>query len=254
MTVTLTKEDSNWTEIISRDADGSLLSSADGNGHQYYYYIHQAVEYNTDPETERSIDLDGTNILLVSKDNMQTPLTVTNKLENEIPVSIHIDKIDETTRDKTTQTKLPKAKFKLFKLTVPEGGGTGSYTVYPDAETSEQETNTDGTLSFENLPSGQYRIDETKQPDGYVSEQEMRIYFTIQGGEVLWTDSTGALIEEQTMVRYRPSDKTFSVGNTPGSALPNSGGPGTTWIYLIGAILLLGCGTILVARRRTRRA
>ena len=44
----------------------------------------------------------------------------------------------------------------------------------------------------------------------------------------------------------------LTVNNTPGTALPSAGGPGTTWLYLLGTLLLLGCGTILVARRRMR--
>lgn len=44
---------------------------------------------------------------------------------------------------------------------------------------------------------------------------------------------------------------TYKIINTAGVELPASGGPGTTWIYLIGSILLLGCGTLLIARRRT---
>ena len=37
-----------------------------------------------------------------------------------------------------------------------------------------------------------------------------------------------------------------------GYELPAAGGSGTTWIYLLGTILLLGCGVTLIARRHTR--
>ena len=43
-----------------------------------------------------------------------------------------------------------------------------------------------------------------------------------------------------------------TVRNISGVELPSSGGPGTIWIYLIGSILLLGCGITLIARRRIR--
>ena len=43
-----------------------------------------------------------------------------------------------------------------------------------------------------------------------------------------------------------------TVENEPGAALPSTGGPGTTWIYLLGTVLLLGCGITLIARRRIR--
>ena len=43
----------------------------------------------------------------------------------------------------------------------------------------------------------------------------------------------------------------FSIGNTPGAALPNTGGPGTTLIYLLGILLtgFAGAGMVLKMRR-----
>ena len=43
---------------------------------------------------------------------------------------------------------------------------------------------------------------------------------------------------------------TYQILNKAGVELPSSGGPGTTWIYLLGSILILCCGITLIARRR----
>ena len=47
-------------------------------------------------------------------------------------------------------------------------------------------------------------------------------------------------------------ESNITVTNQKGVELPESGGPGTTWIYLIGSLLLIGCGVALVTRRRMR--
>lgn len=42
----------------------------------------------------------------------------------------------------------------------------------------------------------------------------------------------------------------YEIANNAGVSLPAAGGRGTTWIYLLGSLLLLGCGITLVVRRR----
>ena len=180
-----------------------------------------------------------------------TAVTVTNSYS---AVDITVVKIDETTRNKdnpSAQKKLPNAKFKLFKLTTPAGGGTETYTVYPNAENCEKITGADGTLKYEKLPNGRYKIEETGAPDGYITKQTMILYFTVSAGStVIWTNSEGTEISAQNMVEYEPSGKTFTVGNEPGTALPNTGGPGTIVFTTLGSILIAGTGFLLWRRRR----
>jgi LPXTG-motif cell wall-anchored protein len=42
----------------------------------------------------------------------------------------------------------------------------------------------------------------------------------------------------------------FTVGNTPGAALPNTGGCGTWPFTIVGSILILGAGVLLWRRRK----
>jgi LPXTG-motif cell wall-anchored protein len=42
------------------------------------------------------------------------------------------------------------------------------------------------------------------------------------------------------------------VKNNSGAQLPSTGGIGTTIFYILGAILIIGAGIALIARRRTR--
>lgn len=84
------------------------------------------------------------------------------------------------------------------------------------------------------LAAGEYTLKEEAAPTGYILTNN-DIAFTVAEGKVL-----GDKVHE------------FSVENEFGAELPEAGGPGTTWIYLIGSLLLLGCGIALVTRRKMR--
>ena len=68
---------------------------------------------------------------------------------------------------------------------------------------------------------------------------------TDEAGNLIAT-GTGLDADTVTGIMY------YDIANDAGVELPNSGGPGTTWLYLLGAGLLLGCGITLIARRRIR--
>ena len=46
--------------------------------------------------------------------------------------------------------------------------------------------------------------------------------------------------------------KTFTVGNTPGTALPNTGGSGTLLFTAGGFALILMAGALLIGRRKRK--
>ncbi len=167
---------------------------------------------------------------------------------NRSLIDISVIKIDETTRNEAEPTKLENAGFKLWRLTIPEGGSEGRYTVYPDTDNCEKSTDKDGFLKFEGLPAGKYMLEETTPPPGYVKYQEMKIYFEVKAdGTTIWTDESGTVITSQSKVSYVPADKTFTVGNTPGVELPSTGGPGTQWLHMIGFLLMLMAGAGFMA-------
>lgn len=96
----------------------------------------------------------------------------------------------------------------------------------------------DGKITFAGLGEGKYKLEESKVPDGYnkMDPKEFEItfdrtskQFAVSGG----LDSLVATIE-----------------NFSGSLLPSTGGIGTTIFYVVGAILVIGAGIILVAKKR----
>ena len=84
-----------------------------------------------------------------------------------------------------------------------------------------------------------YYIEETGAAPG----QYTTYYGTVNDGTVTKEDGLNYAKNGQVIINLEAS----------GYELPSSGGRGTTWIYLLGTVLLLGCGTILIARRRVRQ-
>ena len=151
--------------------------------------------------------------------------------------------------------KLNGAQFQLAKW-----DGT-QYQQVGDYATTEGSDENSGRCSFTGLLNGEYRIKEMVTPAGYIKTENNDIYFKVENGVVTRYnkqvgESDRVPIAENTdeaLIKYEKSDKaaTFTVGNTPGVALPNTGGSGTALIYAlgIGLLALAALGFILRARK-----
>ena len=77
----------------------------------------------------------------------------------------------------------------------------------------------------------------------------MKVYLLDESGE-----RTGE--NQSEIIRVLPitatqTDNVMIYGNTPGAALPESGGPGTRMFTILGSVLLAFAGILLIRRRRT---
>ena len=180
-------------------------------------------------------------------------------------------KPDKTDPDKTTP--LAGAEFTLQKKykTLPDGvnldtnkdwkqEGTGKNAVY--WKTIAAGKNKEGTtFMFSGLDAGDYRLTETKTPDGYNSIAP--IEFTITADYVVDEEksadglkfnslSGNALNGEITLPNSTDGTLTANVVNKPGSSLPSTGGMGTTILYVAGiaVVVFAVCGLALVLRKR----
>ena len=70
-------------------------------------------------------------------------------------------------------------------------------------------------------------------------------------------DKDGLTIDENIIfnatINLNEGSITSNIVNKSGATLPETGGMGTTLFYVIGAVLVLGAGVTLVARKRINR-
>jgi fimbrial isopeptide formation D2 family protein/LPXTG-motif cell wall-anchored protein len=101
---------------------------------------------------------------------------------------------------------------------------------------TEYTSNDQGAVqSFTGLANGTYTLEEKTVPAGYNKAE----------------DSTFTIAEHDYAAENL--EQTSTVINNAGSALPSTGGIGTTIFYVVGALLVIGCGIFLVARRRASK-
>lgn len=208
-------------------------------------------------------------------------ITLVTFVNDCLGVGLDIVKVDKTNRNK----KLSGAVFTITRLD-PATTKTGHISYKMKADNPEQyeftaqsdPTGDDGKTSFSGLNYGYYEVKETVFPAGYVSTGYEVFYIKADNGVVSYlavdpaentpitdwspitqtsTDDTVQLLtvgvaDDPQTDENEAVNTSVSVGNTPGAALPSSGGPGTTWMYIIGMLLTIGAGITLVSRRRIR--
>lgn len=109
----------------------------------------------------------------------------------------------------------------------------------------------EGTLLFEGLADGEYRIAETKAPAGYMPLASP-IYFRIENGQVIYDADHGSELVQYTAAAEN-APATFTVDNKPGAALPSTGGSGTTAYTAAGLALMILAGILTARRKRGSR-
>lgn len=183
--------------------------------------------------------------------NLETthPTTTTKTFE------MNVFKFYKDKKNSDKETGLAGATFKLTKDSqdaenigfVKTSNKTATNDVYRVAKKGEAGTVTtitspnSGEFTIQGLGAGTYYLTEIKQPDGYNKlAKSVKVEMDVNGAITV----DGKLI---TGV-----DKLVKVENKTGTVLPSTGGTGTTMIYLVGALLVLGSGVVLVTKRRVK--
>ena len=155
------------------------------------------------------------------------------------------------TMKNSTKTALAGATFTLSKnrdgsepinlvKTSEENAAEDTYRVAKagDTDTVTAVTTPDsGKFTIKGLDADTYYLTETKQPDGY---NKLSAPITVV------IDDNGNITVDTTTVNE------VKVENNTGSVLPSTGGSGTTMIYILGAILVLGSSVVLITKKRMR--
>lgn len=160
--------------------------------------------------------------------------------EFELGVSVDDDGIAET-----EPVWMP---FSFIQTVVNNSSGTADHYVYRLATREEVtgglSTNTialtvANRAEIRGLDNETYLLKETKAPDGYnVLTGEVEVKPAEESGVLTKIEAAGTDLADHTVV------------NQAGDELPETGGVGTTLFYIFGAILFLGAGAILIARRK----
>lgn len=155
-------------------------------------------------------------------------------------------KYTENRNDKTKKDGLADAVFTLKKVGktntinfVKEKPDEINGDIYRVANTGDANitTNKSGKFTIKGLSAGTYKLEEAKQPAGYNK---------LSGPVTVVIDENGKVTVGGTEVTQ------VDVENKTGTVLPSTGGAGTTMIYLIGGVLVLGSGVVLVTKRRVK--
>ena len=179
--------------------------------------------------------------------NLETTHTTTDTKTFEM----NVFKFYEDKNNSNTEKGLAGATFKLTKDSqdavnigfVKTSNETATDDVYRVAKTGETGTVTtitspdSGKFTIKGLSAGTYKLEETKQPAGYNK---------LSGPVTVVIDMDGKVTVGGTEVTQ------VDVENKTGTVLPSTGGMGTTMIYLIGGVLVLGSGVVLVTKRRVK--
>lgn len=150
----------------------------------------------------------------------------------------------------TEKTGLADAKFKLYtdaqckdenevKVKVKTNG---TDYIVGDTDTNNN-VMTSGTTVFNinGLKAGTYYLKEIEAPKGY-NKLANAIEIEIDNNGNIKVNKNGTLT----------SATQVDVENKTGKVLPSTGGAGTTMIYLVGAVLVLGSGVVLATKRRVK--
>lgn len=157
--------------------------------------------------------------------------------------------------DSNTEKGLAGATFKLTKDSqdaenigfVKTFNKTATNDVYRVAKKGEAGTVTtitspnSGEFTIQGLGAGTYYLTETQQPAGYNKlANAIKVEITNDGK-----------VQVEKPEGLTTVDK-VEVENKSGTVLPSTGGAGTTMIYLVGAVLVLGSGVVLATKRRVK--
>ena len=216
-----------------------------------------------------------------------------NRIDSENTHKIHVfAKNLEITKQDMSGNNIDTAKFKLYRSAryetdedtqeVTYENGTEDLEVDDEikkvVQIGDEMSTSGGIITVNNLsysPDGTYYLVETEAPAGYIIQTSpivMHLYLDNTYTHYLAPHGSvdAAFTAEnpynwtQTVTRFLYNDSENGTGdvskfvmtvyNNPGVSLPNTGGPGTTLIYLLGIMLTAIAGAVLLIKRRLGRA
>lgn len=155
--------------------------------------------------------------------------------------------VHKYTGEGKNEKPLPNAIFNLYKDSKADGNLLGfdaksgdDYTYNPNGTVTDLVSGDNGNININGLSAGTYILEETKAPDGYNKLKDSITIVVTKDGNAKQITKNGVLVNK------------IDVQNKSGSLLPSTGGMGTTLIYLVGGVLVLGSGFVLANKKRAK--
>ena len=227
---------------INVDADGVLTFTipwVDGQGKHLYpaetpgsELIPVTIVYNAKINADAATAVAPNGVVIKYNDDTQVG---EEAVTDTYTYKFKLDKKDEK------DAALDGAEFELFFA--PETGNSenpltfvlenGVYRYDPEGTVTRiKPTGTDATAKIIGLDNASYILKEVVVPKGYNKAADT----TVSG--------LSRVDAEETSIT------TITIKNLKGAELPSTGGMGPTIFYVVGAVLVIGAGVLLIARRR----
>lgn len=180
-----------------------------------------------------------------------------------IDLNLDVNKVAETANG----TALTGAKFKLRKSETEyyKWDSASGVTWVTEANADVFETN-EGKLTQQvrGLDNGTYYLVETEAPTGYnplkepitvvikASKTDNTVTYTATAGGETAAVTNGTIDLTKAQENNKQPVVTATVINKTGAVLPGTGGIGTVIFYVLGSLLVVGCGIVLISKRRMK--
>ena len=252
LTVTVTDMKAITGVDLSQDTTVTVIYDAKLNEHAVIGNIDENLndvylEYSNNPNWDLTWGTDGKdNDGDGEKDEKDEKDEPTGKTEKDtvwvFTYEVKVNKIDGNTKE-----ELPDAEFQMKNaagkwLVVDENGKVQQW-IDDQSKASVLKSDENGVFSVIGLDHGTYSLVETKAPNGYnllTKEVEVNVVATHE-----------EVTAESAKTEFTVNEKSeITVENKAGIVLPETGGMGTTMIYILGAVMVLGAGVLLVTKRR----
>lgn len=200
------------------------------------------ITYNATVNSNAVFNETETNQATLSKDNNPN---LSNKTVTIYNYDLTINKFDGADNSK----KLSGAKFQIYKENPDATGSTATplwfapvtengvtvYTIAKQGDTGATQTLTtpeNGAISIRGLDDITYYVKETKAPDGYNLMEGTKTF-----------KPTATTVGTATNTE-------LNVPNNKGQNLPSTGGMGTTLLYTVGGLMVVGAAAVYVSKKR----
>ncbi|MBR2421117.1 MAG: isopeptide-forming domain-containing fimbrial protein [Oscillospiraceae bacterium] len=128
----------------------------------------------------------------------------------------------------------------LTKVVADNGAVTWEYNGEPvEYAATEYKTDDTGIIEFYGVDAEVFTLEESTIPDGYTGQLHTQVI-------------TKAYKQGDT--DYKDGSREVTIKNILGTALPETGGMGTTLFYLVGGLMVVAAVVLLVTKKRMRAA